>query len=142
MAPFPPVFFEKLFAILTSNSCDQAVRAAGYTCDFMPDVGVQRGGAGEQTLSGDTVIEEGDLLWCDFGLIAMGLWTDTQHMGVRGPPLTPDRIPPRTVFVVAASLACRESILFAGSMCCGTGRRSRRPGWWRACGTPTGCRTW
>ena len=61
MAPFPPVFFEKLFVILTSNSCDQAVRAAGYTCDFMPDVGVQRGGAGEQTLSGDTVIEEGDL---------------------------------------------------------------------------------
>ena len=50
----------------------------------MPDVGVQRGGAGEQTLSGDTVIEEGDLTWCDFGLIAMGLWTDTQHMGVRG----------------------------------------------------------
>ena len=24
MAPFPPVFFEKLFAILTSNSCEQA----------------------------------------------------------------------------------------------------------------------
>ena len=108
----------------------------------MPDVGVQRGGAGEQTLSGDTVIEEGDLLWCDFGLIAMGLWTDTQHMGVRGAPLSPLIEFPRADSFVAASLACRESILFAGSMCCGTGRRSRRPGWWRACGTPTGCRTW
>lgn len=59
----------------------EAVRAAGYTCDFMPDVGVQRSGAGEMTLSGATVIEEGDFLWCDFGIIAMGLWTDTQHVG-------------------------------------------------------------
>ena len=43
-------------------------------------VGVQRSGAGERTLSGETVIEEGDFLWCDFGIIAMGLWTDTQHV--------------------------------------------------------------
>ena len=33
----------------------------------------------QRTLDGDTVIERGDFLWCDFGLIAMGLWTDTQH---------------------------------------------------------------
>ena len=26
----------------------EAVRASGYTCDFMPDVGVQRSGAGER----------------------------------------------------------------------------------------------
>ena len=140
MAPFPPVFFEKLFVILTSNSCDQAVRAAGYTCDFMPDVGVQRGGAGEQTLSGDTVIEEGDLLWCDFGLIAMGLWTDTQHMGVRGAPSHLIEFPRAQSLLPFACFPRKH--LFAGSMCCGTGRQSRRPGWWRACGTPTGCRNW
>ena len=35
----------------------------------------------DRTLFGDTVIEEGDFLWCDFGIIAMGLWTDTQHLG-------------------------------------------------------------
>jgi Xaa-Pro aminopeptidase len=27
------------------------------------------------------VIERGDLLWTDFGVVAMGLHTDTQHMG-------------------------------------------------------------
>ena len=27
------------------------------------------------------VIERGDFLWCDLGLIVMNLWTDTQHMG-------------------------------------------------------------
>ena len=30
---------------------------------------------------GDTVIQEGDFLWCDFGIISMGLWTDSQHVG-------------------------------------------------------------
>lgn len=58
----------------------EAVRAAGYTCDFSPSVGVQRQGV-DGTLSGSAVIEKGDFLWTDFGIIAMGLWTDTQHQG-------------------------------------------------------------
>ena len=46
----------------------EAVRAAGYTCDFMPDVGVQRSGAGDSTtLFGDTIIREGAVLMITLG---------------------------------------------------------------------------
>jgi len=40
---------------------------------------VQR--AGEVPSSGPTVIERGDLLWTDFGVVALNLHTDTQHLG-------------------------------------------------------------
>ena len=51
----------------------------GYTTWFQPSVSVQRQGgvAGD----GPTVIQPGDLLWTDFGLVAMNLHTDTQHLG-------------------------------------------------------------
>eukprot|EP00040_Diaphanoeca_grandis_P017312 m.90078 g.90078 ORF g.90078 m.90078 type:complete len:463 (+) comp26363_c0_seq1:154-1542(+) len=47
---------------------------------FHPSFNIQRQGV-QGSLSDDTVILRGDLLWCDFGHIGMGLWTDTQHMG-------------------------------------------------------------
>jgi len=50
----------------------------GMTTWFHPSVSVQRHG---DNPSGDTVIERGDLLWCDFGVVAMRLKTDTQHLG-------------------------------------------------------------
>lgn len=46
---------------------------------FQPSVGIYRKGTTEQ-LSGDTVIQPGDLLWTDFGITYLGLNTDTQHM--------------------------------------------------------------
>lgn len=46
---------------------------------FQPSVGIYRKGTVQQ-LSGDTVIQPGDLLWTDFGITYMGLNTDTQHM--------------------------------------------------------------
>jgi hypothetical protein len=45
---------------------------------FQPSVDVQRKGA---ELEGEVVIERGDVLHTDFGIFAMGLATDTQHMG-------------------------------------------------------------
>ncbi len=46
---------------------------------FQPSVSVQR--KGETPLRGEVVIERGDVLHTDFGIYAMGLATDTQHMG-------------------------------------------------------------
>jgi Xaa-Pro aminopeptidase len=51
---------------------------------FHPDVDVQRRGLAldDERLGSDMlVIERGDVLHCDFGLTALGLNTDTQHMG-------------------------------------------------------------
>jgi Xaa-Pro aminopeptidase len=45
---------------------------------FQPSVAIFRRGSGE--LSGDTVIRPGDMLWVDFGIIYLGLNTDTQHL--------------------------------------------------------------
>jgi Xaa-Pro aminopeptidase len=47
---------------------------------FQPDVDVQRRGVG-MTDSTAPVIQRGDVLHCDFGVTALGLNTDTQHMG-------------------------------------------------------------
>ncbi len=46
---------------------------------FQPSVGIYRKGTAQQ-LSGDSVIQPGDLLWTDFGITYLGLNTDTQHM--------------------------------------------------------------
>lgn len=46
---------------------------------FQPSVSVQR--AGEVPGDGPVVIQQGDLLWTDFGVIAQRLKTDTQHLG-------------------------------------------------------------
>ena len=46
---------------------------------FHPSVGIQRQGV-KDMLEGDTVIQKGDLLWCDFGITYLRLNTDTQHL--------------------------------------------------------------
>lgn len=46
---------------------------------FHPSVGVTRQGV-KGLLEGDTVIQKGDLLWCDFGVTYLRLNTDTQHL--------------------------------------------------------------
>lgn len=46
---------------------------------FQPSIGIYRQGTPTQ-LSGDTVIQPGDLVWTDFGISYLGLNTDTQHM--------------------------------------------------------------
>jgi hypothetical protein len=52
---------------------------------FQPSVDIQRRGA-EMADSTAPVILRGDVLHCDFGITALGLNTDTQHMGyVLGP---------------------------------------------------------
>lgn len=57
----------------------QKVSDLGMGTWFQPSVAVQR--AGDIPESGPVVIQRGDLLWTDFGVIAMRLKTDTQHNG-------------------------------------------------------------
>ncbi len=59
----------------------QKLQDLGYTTWFQPSVGFQRAGAIPSGGTGEGVIREGDLLWTDFGLVAMNLHTDTQHLG-------------------------------------------------------------
>lgn len=58
----------------------QKTHDLGFGTWFQPSVSIQRKG---DDLSGqaDPVIQRGDVLHCDYGLSAMGLNTDTQHMG-------------------------------------------------------------
>ncbi|WP_224247635.1 M24 family metallopeptidase [Hyalangium gracile] len=48
---------------------------------FHPSVSVQRQGATDAQLGDNPVIQRGDVLHCDFGITALRLNTDTQHMG-------------------------------------------------------------
>lgn len=57
----------------------ERARELGYTTWFQPSVSVQRQGGVPD--DGPVVIQRGDLLWTDFGLVAMNLHTDTQHLG-------------------------------------------------------------
>ncbi|KAI8804178.1 xaa-Pro aminopeptidase family enzyme [Cladochytrium replicatum] len=60
------------------------IQSLNYTTWFHPSVDVtRRNPSGDKAiqLSGDAVILPGDVLWCDVGVTAMGLNTDTQHMG-------------------------------------------------------------
>jgi len=58
----------------------QRVNDLGLGTWFHTDVDVQR--RGEDLSSADAVvIQRGDVLHCDFGITALGLNTDTQHMG-------------------------------------------------------------
>ena len=62
----------------------QESRNLGFGSWFHPSVRVQRqGAAGVKLLNedGDIVIQRGDVLHTDFGVTAMNLHTDTQHMG-------------------------------------------------------------
>ena len=58
----------------------QRVNDLGFGTWFHTDVDVQRRGR-DLSDSGAVVIERGDVLHCDFGITALGLNTDTQHMG-------------------------------------------------------------
>ena len=57
----------------------QRVHDLGLGSWFQPSVSVQRRGA-SMANSDPPVIERGDVLHCDFGIVALGLATDTQHM--------------------------------------------------------------
>ncbi len=57
----------------------ERLRGLGYTTWFQPNVDVQR--AGEVPADGPVTIERGDLLWTDYGVVALNLHTDTQHLG-------------------------------------------------------------
>ena len=57
----------------------EKIQELGMTTWFHPSVDVQRAGGLPGT--GPPVILPGDVLWVDFGVVAMGLHTDTQHMG-------------------------------------------------------------
>jgi Xaa-Pro aminopeptidase len=62
----------------------QQVRDLGYGEWFPPSVSVQRAGTGAASNLAEresVVIERGDHLHTDFGVKAMGLATDTQHVG-------------------------------------------------------------
>ena len=58
----------------------QRVNDLGLGTWFHTDVDVQRLGA-DLSDSANVVIQRGDVLHCDFGITALGLNTDTQHMG-------------------------------------------------------------
>ncbi len=57
----------------------EKVQSLGMTTWFHPSVDVQR--AGDVPRGGPVVIQPGDLLWTDFGTVALNLHTDTQHLG-------------------------------------------------------------
>jgi hypothetical protein len=59
----------------------QRVNDLGLGTWFQPSVSVQRQGKTEAELGEAPVIERGDVLHCDFGVTALRLNTDTQHMG-------------------------------------------------------------
>ncbi|QRK10516.1 aminopeptidase P family protein [Archangium violaceum] len=59
----------------------QRVNDLGLGTWFQPSVSVQRQGKTEEELGQDPLIERGDVLHCDFGVTALRLNTDTQHMG-------------------------------------------------------------
>jgi Xaa-Pro aminopeptidase len=59
----------------------QRVNDLGLGSWFQPSVEVQRRGATEAQLGDDPIIQRGDVLHCDFGITALRLNTDTQHMG-------------------------------------------------------------
>lgn len=59
----------------------QKVNDLGLGSWFQPSVEVQRRGFTEAQLGANPVIQRGDVLHCDFGIVAHRLNTDTQHMG-------------------------------------------------------------
>jgi Xaa-Pro aminopeptidase len=59
----------------------QRVNDLGLGTWFHPSVEVQRQGATDVLLGANPIIQKGDVLHCDFGITAMRLNTDTQHMG-------------------------------------------------------------
>ncbi len=54
----------------------QRVNDLGLGSWFQPSISIQRNGGEPES----NVIQRGDVLHCDFGIVALGLATDTQHM--------------------------------------------------------------
>ena len=72
----------------------QRVNDLGLPFWFAPDVDLQRKGSADSRMSG-VVIEEGDIVHCDVGLICLGLHTDTQrnvYIGRKGETEIPEGI--------------------------------------------------
>lgn len=59
----------------------QRLEDLGLQTWFQPSVEVQRFFGHPELVGPNPVIQRGDVLHCDFGISAMGLATDTQHMG-------------------------------------------------------------
>lgn len=59
----------------------QKVNDLGLGSWFQPSVEVQRKGFTEEQLGPNPIVQRGDVLHCDFGIVAHRLNTDTQHMG-------------------------------------------------------------
>ena len=59
----------------------QKVNDLGLGSWFQPSVEVQRMGVSDAELGDNPIIQRGDVLHCDFGIVAHRLNTDTQHMG-------------------------------------------------------------
>jgi hypothetical protein len=59
----------------------QRVNDLGLGTWFHPSVEVQRRGVSDAELGSNPIIQKGDVLHCDFGITALRLNTDTQHMG-------------------------------------------------------------
>jgi Xaa-Pro aminopeptidase len=59
----------------------QKLNDLGLDTWFQPSVTVQRRGATAEHLGENPIIQRGDVLHCDFGVTALRLNTDTQHMG-------------------------------------------------------------
>lgn len=56
----------------------QKINDYGLEFWFAPDIDLQRKGGTDERMSG-VVIEEGDIVHCDMGLVCLGLHTDTQR---------------------------------------------------------------
>jgi len=59
----------------------QRLNDLGLETWFQPSVEVQRAFGSPELVGVNPVIQRGDVLHCDFGISALGLNTDTQHMG-------------------------------------------------------------
>ena len=59
----------------------QQVNDLGLGTWFQPSVSVQRRGMTAEQLGDNPIIQRGDVLWCDVGITALRLNTDTQHNG-------------------------------------------------------------
>ncbi|MDM7956809.1 M24 family metallopeptidase [Blastomonas sp.] len=57
----------------------EKVSALGLKVWFHPSLNIFRAGQSAE-LTGDAVIQPGDMLWTDFGITYLGLNTDTQHL--------------------------------------------------------------
>lgn len=57
----------------------QRVNDLGLATWFQPSISAQRQGVSAEQLGEDPVIQRGDVLWCDVGITALRLNTDTQH---------------------------------------------------------------